>query len=59
METGKKKHTNLLKLEAKPLTLKEVLRLRDGLGAQKDPKPRYPYQKQKLANNDKILLALN
>jgi hypothetical protein len=40
---------------ARPLTLKEVLRLRDGMETSKNQ----PYQIQKTANNEKIILALN
>ena len=43
------------RIRARPLTLKEVLRLRDGLETSKNQ----PYQIQKTANNEKILLALN
>lgn len=43
------------RMKARPLTLKEVLRLRDGMGIAKAQ----PYQIQKTAHNEKILLALN
>jgi hypothetical protein len=43
------------RIRARPLTLKEVLRLRDGMEAAK----KQPYQIQKTANNEKILLVLN
>jgi hypothetical protein len=53
------RHNNSLKVSAKPLTLKEVLRLRDGMATPKGPKPSHPYHKQELENNQSILLALN
>jgi hypothetical protein len=43
------------RIRARPLTLKDVLRLRDGMEITKNQ----PYQIQKTANNEKILLALN
>lgn len=43
------------RVRARPLTLKEVLRLRDGIVASRPQ----PYKIHKTANNEKILLALN
>jgi len=43
------------KIRARPLTLKEVLRLRDGLEASRAQ----PYQIHRTSKNEKILLALN
>jgi hypothetical protein len=43
------------RIRARPLTLKEVLRLRDGMETSKN----WPYQIQKTANYKKILLVLN
>ena len=43
------------KIRARPLTLKEVLQLRDGIKFSRTQ----PYQIQKIANYKKILLALN
>lgn len=43
------------RMRTRPLTLKEVLRLRDGV----EPPRTLPYQIQKTANNKQILLALN
>jgi len=44
---------------ARPLTLKEVLQLRDGMRISRAHDSGYPYQAQKLSNDDRILLALN
>jgi len=44
---------------ARPLTLKEVLCLRDGVEISGTPDLSYPYQSHKFANNETILLALN
>ena len=43
------------KIRARPLTLKEVLRLRDGMEASTTQ----PYQIHRTAKNEKIFLALN
>ncbi len=43
------------RIRARPLTLKEVLRLRDGMVTSRNQ----PYQIQKTASNENILLALN
>jgi len=48
-------HDGRSRMRARPLTLKEVLRLRDGMEVSRTQ----PYQIQKTANNEKILLALN
>jgi|GEM_PF-3314963 hypothetical protein len=53
------KQNDCFKLRARPLTLKEVLRLRDGMSICKAPDSAYPYLKHKLANNNQILMALN
>ncbi len=42
-------------IRARPLNLKEVLLLRDGM----KPSTAQPYQIKKIANDEKILLALN
>ncbi len=47
------------KMGARPLTLKEVLCLRDGIEISSIPDLSYPYQIQKFANHEAILLALN
>lgn len=44
---------------ARPLALKEVLCLRDGIEISSIPDLSYPYQIQKFANHEAILLALN
>lgn len=44
---------------ARPLTLKEVLRLRDGMQISKTFNSNYPYQTQIISNDKRILLALN
>ena len=61
MSTSEKifKQDDCFKIGARPLTLKEVLRLRDGTSICKVPESAYPYQKHKLSNNAQILLALN
>jgi hypothetical protein len=43
------------RIRARPLTLKEVLRLRDGMEVVRNQ----PYQIQKISNNEKLLLSLN
>ena len=43
------------KIRARPLTLKEVLQLRDGIKFSR----KQPYQIQKIANYKKIILGLN
>ena len=43
------------KIRARPLTIEEVLRLRDGMEASRTP----PYQIYRTTKNEKILLALN
>ena len=43
------------KIRARPLTLKEVLRLRDGIEAPRNQ----PYQIHRTAKNETIVLTLN
>lgn len=43
------------RIRTRPLTLEEVLRLRDGMETSRTQ----PYQIQKLSNYERILLALN
>ena len=43
------------RIRARPLSLKEVLQLRDGMKSSTTE----PYQIKKIANDKKILLALN
>jgi len=52
-------HTDYSKVGARPLTLEEVLCLRDGMEISSTPDLSYPYQIQKFANNEIIYLALN
>ena len=52
-------HDDHSKMEARPLTLKEVLCLRDGVEISSTPDLSYPYQLHKFTNNETILLALN
>ena len=44
---------------ARPLTLKEVLRLRDGLGKSTFLKLNYSYKYKNIISNEKNLLVLN
>ena len=55
MKTHSFYHDGRSRMRARPLTLKEVLRLRDGMEIPRT----LPYQIQKTANNEQILLALN
>lgn len=48
-------HDGRSRISARPLTLKEVLRLRDGMELPRTQ----PYQILKTTNIEKILLALN
>ena len=50
---------NSTRMTARPLTLKEVLQLRDGMNITKASNPNYPYQTQLLPTHEGILLALN
>ena len=52
-------HNNYSKKGARPLTLKEVLCLRNGMEISSTPALTYLYQIQKFAINETILLALN
>ena len=52
-------HDDHSKMEARPLTLKEVLCLRNGIEISSTLDLSYPYETQKFANNETILLALN
>ena len=52
-------HNGYSKIGARPLTLKEVLYLRDGMEISSTPDLSYPDQTQKFADNETILLALN
>ncbi len=52
-------HNDFPKMGARPLALKEVLCLRDGIEISSIPDLSYPYQIQKFANHEAILLALN
>ena len=52
-------HNDFPKMGAQPLTLKEVLCFRDGIEISSIPDLSYPYQIQKSANHEAILLALN
>jgi hypothetical protein len=47
------------RIKARPLTLKEVLRLRDGLKVSKCSGSNYPYPAQTFSTDKRILLALN
>jgi hypothetical protein len=46
-------------MRARPLTIKEVLQLRDGMEIPRTPDTNYPYQIQKVPSKKRILLALN
>ena len=48
-------YNNYPRIRARPLSLKEVLQLRDGMKSSTTE----PYQIKKIANDKKILLALN
>ncbi len=52
-------HNDYSKKGTRPLTLKEVLCLRNGMEISSTLNLSYPYQTQKFANNETILLALN
>ena len=52
-------HNDCSKKGTRPLTLKEVLCLRNGIEISSTPDLSYPYEIQKFANNETILLALN
>ena len=52
-------HNDFSKMGARPLTLKEVLCLRNGMEISSTPALSYSYQTQKFAINETILLALN
>jgi hypothetical protein len=53
------KHNEYFRVRAQPLTLEEVLHLRDGMGTPKAFGLNIPYQTKILASNENILLALN
>lgn len=55
MKISPLRYTACSRVRARPLTLKEVLRLRDGMDIFRSQ----PYQIKSIANNEKILLALN
>lgn len=59
MEQKLNKYTHFIEMRAKPLTLKEVLRLRDGIGTSRGRKSGFPYHQQKISGNEEVLLALN
>lgn len=53
------KHNEYFRVRARPLTLDEVLHLRDGMGTHKALGLNIPYQTKILASNENILLPLN
>ena len=52
-----KGHRDSSKARARPLTLKEVLLLRDGIALPKTFP--YPYKIQKLSREERVILSLN
>ncbi len=53
------KHNEYSQVTTRPLTLDEVLRLRDGMGIQRPSDSPPLYQTKIIAFNERILLTLN
>jgi hypothetical protein len=53
------RQNDCFRMKARPLTLEEVLQLRDGMVISKASESSQPYQIQKFSTGEKVLLALN